>query len=69
MYLRGRMKDMGITSAELAKKVNVRERTIKAYERGERQPSIKVAKRLASVLGVDWTRFYDDREDNPKEDA
>ena len=64
MYLRTRMKEVGITSAELAAKVDVRERTIKAYERGERQPSVKVAKRLAAVLEIDWTRFFDDTEDD-----
>lgn len=62
MYLRTRMKEVGITSAELAAKVDVRERTIKAYERGERQPSVKVAKRLAVVLDCSWTRFFDAEE-------
>lgn len=62
MYLRTRMKEIGITSAELAAKVDVRERTIKAYERGERQPSVKVAKRLAIVLDCAWTAFFAEEE-------
>lgn len=70
MYLRARMREVGITSAELAAKVDVRERTIKAYERGERQPSVKVAKRLAAVLDCSWTEFFAEdvthaHDDNP----
>lgn len=29
-------------------------------ENGERRPSVEVAKRIAGVLGFDWTRFYED---------
>ncbi len=29
-------------------------------ERGEANPSVDVAKRIAAVLGFDWTRFFED---------
>lgn len=29
-------------------------------ENGERRPSVEVAKRIAGVLGFDWTKFYED---------
>lgn len=68
MYLRKEMERVGMTSAELASIAQVSVRTVKAYERGERQPSIKVAKRIAAVLGFDWTEFFsDDREENAHE--
>lgn len=36
-------------------------------ERGERNPSVEVAKKIASALGFDWTLFYEDEADaNPQ---
>lgn len=29
-------------------------------EMGKRNPSVSVAKKIAAVLGFDWTRFYDE---------
>ena len=29
-------------------------------ELGERRPSVEVAKKIASVMGFNWTRFYED---------
>jgi transcriptional regulator with XRE-family HTH domain len=29
-------------------------------ETGGRRPSVSVAKRIAALLGFDWTRFYED---------
>ena len=31
-----------------------------AIETGKREPSVAVAKRIAAVLGFDWTRFYEE---------
>lgn len=32
-------------------------------ENGVRNPSNKVAKRIASILGFEWMRFFEDDED------
>lgn len=32
-------------------------------ERGERTPSVEVAKKIANVLGFNWTLFYQDEEE------
>lgn len=32
-------------------------------EVGKRRPSVEVAKRIADVLGFDWTRFYENGQD------
>ena len=32
-------------------------------EQGKRTPSVDVAKRIAAVLGFEWTRFYDEPGD------
>lgn len=60
--LAARRKEKGLTQAELAHRVGIAQRTVAAYEGGERQPSVKVAKRIAQELGMDWTDFYTDGE-------
>lgn len=53
-----------LTQIELAKKVNVSNRTISEIERGTRYPSGKLAKRLADVLEVEMEMFYKDEDKN-----
>ena len=43
---------MGLTQEQLARQVGVSRKTICAYERGRATPSLRVALRLAQVLGV-----------------
>lgn len=53
--------EKGKTQEQVASEVGGITRT--AYtniETGERRPSVEVAKRIAGVLGFDWTRFYED---------
>lgn len=44
-------------------------------ENGNRNPSVETAKKIADVLGFDWTRFYEDdllkeeREEQSDEDC
>jgi putative transcriptional regulator len=51
-----------LTQQEVANAANVDVTMISKIEVGERRPSVKVAKRIAAVLGFDWTRFYEDDE-------
>lgn len=53
-----------LTQIELAKKVNVSNRTISEIERGNRHPSGKLAKRLADVLEVEMEMFYKDEDED-----
>ncbi len=55
-----------LTQQEVANAANVDVTMISKIEVGERQPSVKVAKRIAAVLGFDWTRFYEDEDDLAK---
>lgn len=32
-------------------------------ENGERRPSVETAKKIAAVLGFDWTMFFPDKEE------
>lgn len=42
----------GMTQSELAILLGVSEMTISNYERGEREPSVAVLKRMAEIFGV-----------------
>jgi len=50
--IRRRCAELGLTQTELADRVGVHVRQIRRYERGEQQPVLSVAAKLASTLGV-----------------
>lgn len=49
----------GLSQMELARKLNVSQQAVSAWESGERCPSVATAKKLSEVLGVKWTKFYE----------
>lgn len=51
-----------LTQSELGEMCGVAQRTIAAYESGERRPTPEVAKRIGDVLGIPWTDFYEDEK-------
>lgn len=51
-----------LSQAILAKKAGIAQQTLSSIERGEKGPSVALAKRLAGVLGFDWTLFYPDEK-------
>ncbi|MDR0380674.1 MAG: helix-turn-helix transcriptional regulator [Oscillospiraceae bacterium] len=52
------------SQVEVAQEVGVSQQHISALEYGTKRPSPAVAKRLAKVLGFDWTRFYEDEDES-----
>lgn len=50
----------GLTQQDIADMANVDVTMISKIELGERRPSVQLAKRIAAVLGFDWTLFYQD---------
>lgn len=56
-YLRQKNK---LTQVELAKRTNVKQSTIQAYESGRAKPMINTAIQLAKVLGVDVNDLIND---------
>lgn len=56
-YLRQKNK---LTQVELAKRTNVKQSTIQAYESGRAKPMINTAIQLAKVLGVDVNDLMND---------
>lgn len=53
----------GITQIELAEAADTSQSWISAIERGERQPTIRQAKRIGAVLGFDWWVFFEGEDD------
>ena len=48
---------VGITQAELARRLGVTPQAISQYERGEKKPKIETIKKIADALGVSWLRL------------
>lgn len=53
-------KEHGWTGVETAERSKISYQHYNFIENGKRRPSVPVAKRIAAVLGFDWTRFYED---------
>ena len=57
--LRSVRKSKGLRQTDLAQAANISQSLVVKIENGERKPSVKVAKRIAKVLGFDWTLFFE----------
>lgn len=53
-------KSQGKFGREVAHDAGITTQMYSAIETGERSPSVKVAKRIAAVLGFDWTLFFEE---------
>lgn len=56
-----RRKELDLTQAEVAKRSGIARQTYSMIETGERNPSVPVGKKIAEVLGFDWTLFFEDK--------
>ena len=54
----------GLNQKELADLLGVHPALISQYEHNKRRPGIKTAKKLANILDVSWTEFYEDDNEN-----
>lgn len=52
-------RDKQLTQFEVAIKANISESYYSLIESGARNPSTKIAKRIADVLEFDWVKFYE----------
>ena len=53
-----------ITQKDIAQQCSISQNYYSWIEIGERTPSVETAKKIAKVLGFDWTRFYEDTNKN-----
>lgn len=56
----------GLLQKEIAVKLDISESYYCLLEGGKRRPTVQTAKKIAEVLGFDWTQFYDD---DPRQNA
>lgn len=49
-----------MTIREVADRAGISESFYCMIENGERRPSVETAKKIAAVLGFDWTEFFPD---------
>lgn len=58
-WLEDLRKSLGLTQEEVADKAEVNRSYIAKIEAGQ-TPSVRVAKRIGSVLGFSWQKFFED---------
>ncbi len=51
----------GLTQLEVAKRAKIERSYYTMIENGDRKPSVAVAKRIANVLGFEWTIFFENK--------
>lgn len=54
--------DADMTQIEVAKRAGITQQMYWMIENGERRPSVETAKKIAAVLGFNWTLFFPDEE-------
>lgn len=62
-------KKKGLSQKSVCEAVDIAQPTYWEYEHGECTPTVPIAKKVAALLGFDWTRFYDDQPINKEEKA
>ena len=53
----------GYTQSDMAKFLDCTEQYYNLIENDRRRPSVERAKKIGKILGIDWTTFYDNKED------
>lgn len=51
-----------LTMRQVCDEVDISEGYYSMIESGERRPSVETAKKIAAVLGFDWTMFFPDEK-------
>lgn len=49
----------GLSGESIAKRAEVTQQYYSFIENGKRRPSVAVAKRIAAILGFEWTKFFE----------
>lgn len=52
----------GRAQSKVAKEIGIAQSTYASIETGYRTPSVDTAKKIADVLGFQWTRFFESEE-------
>ena len=60
-------KNKNLTMAEVAARSNISESYYSLIESGNRDVPVHTAKKIAKVLGFNWTKFYEDDPETSNE--
>ena len=63
-WLRDIRKTRGLSEGAVAAAAGITQVAYHWIETGERTPRPETAKKIAAVLGFEWTRFYEEEEEN-----
>lgn len=58
-WLKELRESRGLNQRQVAEQVGISQPSYCFIERGKRGASVKTAKRIAAVLGFEWTRFFE----------
>ena len=58
----------GLTQTVVAELAGLHQGAYSNIEKGKRKPSVKLAKRIGEILGVDWTIFYEEITEQREDD-
>ena len=61
-WLEAKREAMKMSQYDVSKVVGIAQATYCNIENGKRRPSVETAKKIAAVLGFEWTRFFEDEE-------
>ncbi|QIC07648.1 helix-turn-helix transcriptional regulator [Brevibacillus sp. 7WMA2] len=53
--------ELNFTQEQVANRADIARTTYAMIEQENRRPSVNVAKKIARVLGVDWTIFFEEK--------
>lgn len=54
-------KERGLSQVQVSEAVGISQPSYCNIENGERGVAVETAKKIANVLGFEWTRFYEDK--------
>lgn len=63
MNLKTQRTEKNLTMRQVGESAGISESYYSMIESGERRPSVETAKKIAAVLGISWTAFYEDGEE------
>lgn len=61
-FLKEQRTKKNLTMRQVCDEVDISEGYYSMIESGERRPSVETAKKIAAVLGFDWTQFFPDEK-------
>lgn len=59
-WLKAIRKEKGLSQKEVAMAVDIAQSSYAGIELGKRNPRVETAKKIAELLGFDWTCFFDE---------